>query len=306
MKNTFLKLHLAVLIGSATGLFGKLISLHALPLSFWRTTIATVAIAIILLFKKSIHKVSLIDFLKMATAGAFIALHWVFFYASIKASNISVGVICYSLLGFFTAFLEPIINKKPFSYRDFFYSLLTVAGILLIFQLDTQFRLGIVLGVISTFLASFYSIISKKLDAQKICPSSSLLMYELTGGTFVLLLVCFVYGYWHPEITFIPDNLTDITMLLLLALICTAFMYFLILQVLKNVSAFTVGLTYNLEPVYSIIFAILFFGESKKLGFAFYSGLTLIILSVGLQTLDLLRKEKNTSQTVTKKLNHYD
>lgn len=291
MKNTFLKLHLAVLIGSATGLFGKLISLHALPLSFWRTTIATVAIVIILLFKKSIHKISLTDFLKMATAGAFIALHWVFFYASIKASNISVGVICYSLLGFFTAFLEPIINKKPFSYRDFFYSLLTVAGILLIFQLDTQFRLGIVLGVISTFLASFYSIISKKLDEQKICPSSSLLMHELAGGTFVLILVCLGYGYWHPEITFIPDNLTDIIMLFLLALICTAFMYFLILQVLKDVSAFTVGLTYNLEPVYSIIFAILFFGESKELGFSFYSGLTLIILSVGLQTLDVLRKK---------------
>ena len=292
MKSTFLKLHLAVLIGSATGLFGKLISMHALPLSFWRTAIAAIAIAVILFFRKSLHKVSLKDFLKMALAGGFIALHWVFFYASIKASNISIGVICYSLLGFFTAFLEPIINRKRFSFRDFFYSLLTVAGILLIFQLDTQFRLGIILGVISTFLASFYSIISKKLDAQKICPSSSLLMYELIAGTVVLLIVCLGYGYWHPEIPFIPDNLTDITMLFLLALVCTAFMYFLILQVLKNVSAFTVGLAYNLEPVYSITFAILFFGESKELGFAFYSGLTLIILSVGLQTLDVLRKGK--------------
>ena len=292
MKSTFLKLHLAVLIGSATGLFGKLISMHALPLSFWRTAIAAIAIAVILFFRKSLHKVSLKDFLKMALAGGFIALHWVFFYASIKASNISIGVICYSLLGFFTAFLEPIINRKRFSFRDFFYSLLTVAGILLIFQLDTKFRLGIILGVISTFLASFYSIISKRLDARKICPSSSLLMYELIAGTAVLLVVCLGYGYWHPEIPFIPDNLTDITMLFLLALVCTAFMYFLILQVLKNVSAFTVGLAYNLEPVYSIIFAILFFGESKELGFAFYSGLTLIILSVGLQTLDVLRKGK--------------
>lgn len=297
MKSTFLKLHLAVLIGSATGLFGKLISMHALPLSFWRTAIAAAVIAIILFFRKAIHKVNLKDFLKMAVAGAFIALHWVFFYASIKASNISVGVICYSLLGFFTAFLEPIINKKPFSYRDFFYSLLTVAGILLIFQLDTQFRLGIILGVISTFLASFYSIISKKLDARKICSSSSLLMHELTGGTVVLLAGCLGYGYWHQEITFIPDNLMDVTMLFLLALVCTAFMYFLILQVLKDVSAFTVGLTYNLEPVYSIIFAVLFFGESKELGIAFYSGLTLIILSVGLQTLDVIRKGKPARQT---------
>ena len=292
MKSTFLKLHLAVLIGSATGLFGKLISMHALPLSFWRTAIAAIAIAVILFFRKSLHKVSLKDFLKMALAGGFIALHWVFFYASIKASNISIGVICYSLLGFFTALLEPIINRKRFSFRDFFYSLLTVAGILLIFQLDTKFRLGIILGVISTFLASFYSIISKRLDAQKICPSSSLLMYELIAGTAVLLVVCLGYGHRHPEIPFIPDNLTDITMLFLLALVCTAFMYFLILQVLKDVSAFTVGLAYNLEPVYSIIFAILFFGESKELGFAFYSGLTLIILSVGLQTLDVLRKGK--------------
>ena len=292
MKSTFLKLHLAVLIGSATGLFGKLISMHALPLSFWRTAGAAALIAIILFFKKSLHKVDFKNFLKMAVAGGFLALHWVFFYASIKTSNISIGVICYSLLGFFTAFLEPVINRKRFSYRDFFYSLLTVAGILLIFQLDTRFRLGIILGVISTFLASFYSIISKRLDAQKICPSSSLLMHELAGGTIVLLCVCLGYGYLHPEINFIPDNLTDVTMLFLLALVCTAFMYFLILQVLKIVSAFTVGLAYNLEPVYSIIFAILFFGESKELGIAFYSGLTLIILSVGLQTLDVLRKGK--------------
>ena len=295
MKNTFLKLHLAVLIGSATGLFGKLISMHALPLSFWRTTGAAAIMVLILYFRKSIQKTGMEDFLKMAVAGGFIALHWVFFYASIKASNISIGVICYSLLGFFTAFLEPIINRKPFSYRDFFYSLLTVAGILLIFQLDTQFRLGIILGVISTFLASFYSIISKKLDAQKICPSSSLLMYEMIGGTAVLSVICLGYGYMHPEILFIPDNTTDAIMLFLLASICTALMYFLILQVLKEVSAFTVGLTYNLEPVYSIVFAILFFGESKELGIAFYAGLTLIILSVGLQTLDVLKNRKTQS-----------
>ena len=292
MKNTFLMLHLAVLIGSATGLFGKLISMHALPLSFWRTAGAAAIIAVILFFRKSLHKTGMKDFLKMAVAGAFLALHWVFFYASIKASNISVGVICYSLLGFFTAFLEPIINRKQFSYRDFFYSLLTVAGILLIFQLDTQFRLGIILGVISTFLASFYSIISKRLDARKICPSSSLLMYEMAGGTVVLFVVCLGYGCWHPEISFIPDNLTDVVMLFLLALVCTAFMYFLILRVLKDVSAFTVGLAYNLEPVYSIIFAILFFGESKELGIAFCGGLALIILSVGLQTWDVLKKRR--------------
>ena len=292
MKNTLLKLHLAVLIGSATGLFGKLISMHALPRSCWRTAGAAALIAVILFFKQSIEKISLKHFLEMSSAGAFIALHWVFFYASIKASNISIGVICYSLLGFFTSILEPLINKKKFSYRDFFYSLLTLIGILLIFQLDIKFRLGIILGIISTFLASFYSIISKRLDARQICSSSSLLLHEMIGGTVVLAIVCIGYGLIHPDITFIPDNITDVIMLFLLASVCTALMYFLILQVLKNVSAFTVGLTYNLEPVYSIIFAILFFGESNELGLGFYSGLMLIILSVGLQTLDVIRNKK--------------
>lgn len=292
MKKTFLMLHLAVLIGSATGLFGKLISMHALPLSFWRTAGAAVIIALILVCRKSVEKVSFKNILKMALAGGTIALHWVFFYASIKASNISIGVICYSLLGFFTAFLEPLINGRKFSVKDFLFSLLTVAGILLIFQLDIQFRTGIILGVISTFLASFFSIISKKLDAQKICSSSNMLMYEMIGGTVVLTAVCIVFSKFHPEVPFIPDNAQDIICLFLLSAVCTALMYFMILQVLKQVTAFTVGLTYNLEPVYSIIFAILFFGESKELGLSFCAGISLVILSVGLQTWDVLRNRK--------------
>lgn len=298
MKKTFLMLHLAVLIGSATGLFGKLISMHALPLSFWRTAGAAVIIGLILICRRSVEKVGIGNVLKMAFAGGTIALHWVFFYASIKASNISIGVICYSLLGFFTAFLEPLINGKKFSYKDFFFSLLTVAGILLIFQLDIQFRTGIILGVISTFLASFFSIVSKKLDAQKICSSSNMLMYEMIGGTVVLAVVCAGYLQFHPEIPFLPDNPKDIICLFLLSAICTALMYYMIIQILKQVTAFTVGLTYNLEPVYSIIFAILFFGESKELGLSFCAGITLIMISVGLQTLDVLRNRKK-EQTQT-------
>ncbi len=115
----------------------------------------------------------------------------------------------------------------------------------------------------------------------------------MIGGTIILLIICIGYSSsLHPEILFIPNNLTDTTMLFLLTSICTALMYFLILQVLKEVSAFTVGLAYNLEPVYSIIFAILFFEESKELSTAFCVGLILIILSVGLQTLDVLKNKK--------------
>ncbi|MBK1442743.1 EamA family transporter, partial [Parapedobacter sp. ISTM3] len=87
----------------------------------------------------------------------------------------------------------------------------------------------------------------------------------------------------------IPD-FRDSSYLLMLALFCTVLVYVFLTEAFKKISAFTANLSMNLEPVYAIIVAFLFFGESKEVNFSFYIGLVFVISSVVLQTF-IINKE---------------
>lgn len=287
MKEAFIKLHISILLAGLTGIFGKLISLNAGLLVWYRMMFASLLFWIILGLSKKLIKVPVREVLRISGIGMLLGLHWVFFYGSIKAANISIGVICFSLVGFFTAFLEPLINKHKISLKEILFSLLTVAGIVMIFHFDTRYRLGIVLGVISSALAALFTITNKR--KSKNYPARTMLLYEMSGGFVGLSCLMPLYLHYFPAGNILPGN-DDFLYLLLLASACTIGLYLLQIQVLKKISAFTVNLSYNLEPVYSIILAMLFFHEAKELDFAFYAGLGMIILSVLLQTYDVLRK----------------
>lgn len=163
---------------------------------------------------------------------------------------------------------------------------MTVCGIVLIFQFDTRYRTGIIIGVISSALAALFTITNKKVGVRH--ASSMMLFYEMIGGFLGLTCLLPFYLHFFPVETILP-GMTNFLYLLLLSLVCTIGLYLLQIQVLKQVSAFTVNLSYNLEPVYSIILAMLFFGEAKELNLAFYAGLGLILLSVLLQTREATR-----------------
>lgn len=288
MRSTFLKLHVSILLAGFTGLFGKLISLNEGLLVSYRMFFAALLLYIILLFQKKLPHISGNEIGKIAGTGCLLALHWVFFYASIKQSNVSIGVICFSLVGFFTALLEPLIYQRRVSVRELLFSLVTVGGILLIFRFDVHHRTGILLGVVSSALAALFTIVNKKVGAGH--NSSTMLLYEMAGGCLFLICLMPVYLWFFPVESIIPD-LPDLGWLLALAFFCTIGLYLLQIEVLKKISAFTVNLSYNLEPVYSIILAMLFFGEARQLTWAFYVGLALILLSVLLQTSFVIKKK---------------
>ena len=170
------------------------------------------------------------------------------------------------------------------------FSLLTLAGILLIFHFDTHFRLGIGMGIISSALAALFTITTKRVGVRH--QASTMLLYEMIGGCIWLTCCMPVYLHFFPVESVLPVA-SDLLYLLLLASVCTIGLYLLQIIVLQTVSAFTVNLSYNLEPVYSIILAILFFGEAKELNTAFYTGLSIIILSVVMQTLCVVRERKS-------------
>ncbi len=291
MKEAFIKLHIAVLIAGSTGLFGKLITLGEFPLTFYRVTFAAIMFWIFMTFTGKVHRLPFHQMLRMGGVGLLLALHWVFFYGSIKYSNISIGVVCFSLVGFFTAIFEPIILRRRFSLKELLFSLLTVLGILLIFHFDSRYRFGIVLGIISSALNSLFTITNKMTSAKTGHSASTILLYAMTGGAIgMMVLLPFFVGAF-PEVRLLP-TMVDFLWLLALSSVSTLLLYLLQIQTLKVISAFTVSLTFNLEPIYSIIMAMLFFGEAKQLGLSFYAGLFLIFLSVALQTLSVARDTK--------------
>ncbi|MDL2278165.1 DMT family transporter [Parabacteroides sp. OttesenSCG-928-G07] len=282
MKNkVFLQLHLSILLAGFTGIFGKLITLNEGLLVCYRMLFTVLLLYPILKLRHRLTSVSLSDGIKISGAGLLLGLHWVFFYGSIKAANVSIGVVCFSLIGFFTAILEPILLRRRFSIIELLYSFITVIGILLIFNFDTRYRTGIILGVISTVLCALFTITNKKIGERH--SSSTILFYEMIGGFAGLLCLLPLYLHYVPSSSMLPVGM-DWLWLLLLSSFCTIGLYLLQIEALRSISAFTLNLSYNLEPVYSILLAMLLFGEAAELNWAFYAGIALIILSVLLQT----------------------
>ena len=293
LKNDYLKLHISVLLAGFTGIFGKLITLNEGLLVWFRLLISFIMFYVILFFANKLPEESFKDALKISCLGMLLGLHFLFFYASIKYSNVSVGVVCYSLEGFFTAIFEPLINKKPFSLKEICFSIIAVFGIALIFHIDTHFQTGIVLGILSAAMFSIFTIFNKMLEVGK--SSKSMLFYELLGGTVFISLILPFYLKLN-SLHFTLPNISDLSYLLILAFFCTIGLYILHIQVLKTISAFTVSLSGNLEPVYGILLAIMFLGEAKELSFVFYIGMLLILLSVFLQSISAINSQKELAE----------
>lgn len=295
MKEFFIKLHVSVILAGFTGVLGRLISLHEFPLTFLRVLFACIVIWIMALVRADRTMPRRNHIPSLLFVGALLGMHWLFFYASIKASNVSIGVVCYSLVGFYSAVLEPLINRHRFSVRELLLSLITLAGVALIFGFDIQFRTGIILGAISSLLASLFTIYNKRVGDLTQYPSPLMLRWELLGAFAVLTVAIPVY-FGIYEISPVVPTISDLCWLLVLASFCTVGLQLLQIQVLKKVSAFTVNLTYNLEPVYSILLAIIFFNESAEMTPAFLAGLSMIILSVALQTLSTYRERQSLAE----------
>jgi len=288
MKRSYLLLHTGVLFLGFSGVFGKLISLNEGLLTWYRVLFSSIILFFVLKLFKISNDISFREKLYIAKIGTLITLSWVLFYASIKYSNISIGVVCFCVASFFTAVLEPIINKKRFKRSELLLSALTIIGIGLIFKFDTSYRLGIVLGVVSPLFTSLYTIYNERLA--KKYDSKLINYYQMIGGTIGLGILLPVYLHFFPTENIIPDW-KDTFCLFLLALFCTVGVYVTFTEILKKVSAFTVNLSLNLEPIYAIIIAFLFFDESKEVNFSFYIGLFFVMLSVVLQTLISVRKK---------------
>lgn len=290
MKKAFIQLHVAIFLAGFTGVLGRLITINEGLLVWYRMFFAALFLFILSFFSRRIKLLPWRQALPLIGIGSIVALHWVFFYGSVKYANVSVSLVCFSTMGFFSAFLDPLISKRKMDLLEILLGVMVMLGVYLIFHFDQGYRWGILYGIISSILAAIFTILNKKFvdkhDAQVIT------FYELGGGWLSLNLILPFYLQFVEYSSFVP-SFSDFLWLLVLSLLCTVLAFNLSIKALKKISPFTVNLSYNLEPVYGILLAFVIYQEHLELGLSFYAGLFIIFLTVVLQSLRVWKTKAN-------------
>lgn len=268
-------LHLTVFVWGFTGILGALISIPAVQLVWYRVLIAFITLLVYFLIARISFRVSGPVFLKLFFTGAIVGLHWILFFQSIKSSTVSVTLVCLSSLTLFTAILEPLFKKQQISKLEILTGLIIIAGIYLIFRFESQYTAGIIYGLLSALCASIFSIINSKQIQNRPAPIIS--FYELVGAFCWISIFLLISS--TPAAS-IAVNFEDLMYLFVLGTVCTSLAYVAGVAVMKELSAFRVALITNLEPVYGIILAFIFFGQREQMTAGFYAGAIIILGSI--------------------------
>lgn len=271
-----LLLHGIVFIWGFTAIIGKLISLEALALVWFRMLFAVFFIWGYIAYKGIEWRYSRKQIAVFLLAGTVIALHWFTFFKAIKVSNVSVTLACLSTGAFFTSLIEPMVSRKKIVGYEIVFGLLVVGGLALIFNVETQYVEGIVLALVSAFLSATFAIINAKLVIKH--EPVVLSLFELIGGVLFFTLLLAYSGSFSTA--FFQLSASDLVYLLLLSSVCTAFAMIASTALLRVLDAYTVMLTINLEPVYGILLAMLLFDQSEAMSGTFYLGAFVILLTV--------------------------
>lgn len=273
---SYLHLHIIVFIWGFTAILGKLISLEALDLVWYRMLFASVIMTFVVLLSKEKVKVPFNVLIGFIVSGIIIAAHWLTFYQAIKVSNVSITLACLSTGAFFASILEPIFYKRKVIWYELLFGVIVVIGLGIIFNVETKYTTGIYLAVTSAFLSALFSVINGKY-AKEYNPNI-ISLYELSSGVFFISIYLFFAGSFTPA--FFAISVNDLIWLFLLSSICTAYAFSASVKVMKFLSPFTVMLTINLEPIYGIILALLIFDDTEEMTPLFYVGALIILATV--------------------------
>ena len=299
LKN-YLLLHLIVFIWGFTAILGALITLDAIPLVWFRMGLAVLFIIIYFLITKKSFRVDKKGVLKFIFTGIIIALHWVFFFKAIKVSNVSIALVTMSTGAFFTSLIEPFLFKRRIKSVEILLGLLVIAGLYIIFNFETQYKLGIVYALISSFLGSLFAVLNGLFIKEY--SANSISLYQLFFG--VLFITIYLLCTNSFSIAFFQLSSSDWFYLIILSSICTAYAFIASVKVMEYLSPYTVMLTINLEPIYAIILALFIFGDKEKMNPEFYYGAFIVLFVVllnGIIKNKAIIKKKISEKAVRKK-----
>jgi drug/metabolite transporter (DMT)-like permease len=275
-SRAWIQIHVCVVLWGFTAILGKLITLPALPLVWWRMLLVAAALLLWPPFWQGVRRMPPWLVATHLGIGALVTLHWVTFYGSIKMSNASIGATCMALSPVFTALIEPVLARRPFVLTELLLSVAVLPGVALVVGgTPAGMRAGIAVGVFSAFVVGIFSSLNKRF----IGASPALAVTGLQMGTGALLLPLVGWGLPNDTVLVAPD-LRDGALLLALSMACTLLPYSLALVALRHLSAFATTLAVNLEPVYAIVLAVLLLGEQRDLTPGFYFGVALIMAVV--------------------------
>jgi drug/metabolite transporter (DMT)-like permease len=275
-----IQMHISILLWGATAVLGRGITLGEGMLVWYRMIITSCSLFIFIRLTQKTLRVPRTTLLKLAGIGVLLMIHWLFFYGAVKYSNVSITLSLFSSTTLFTALIEPVITEKKFNRAELLFSLMAMAGVCIIFYTDTnQYGIGIFLALMAAFVGAFFNILNR--NVVKTVSSEVVSFYEILCGLIALTLFLPLYLHVFKVQKLWPTN-TDWLLLAILAIMCTHVTLVLSLNALRHLSAFTLNLAINLEPVYGIALAFAIFGENKQMGRGFFAGTVLILASVAL------------------------
>lgn len=291
LKN-YLLLHLIVFIWGFTAILGKLISIDAIPLVWYRMWIAVGFIVVYFLLKRISFRITPKAGFQFLISGIIIAVHWITFFKAIKVSNVSVALVTMSTGAFFAALIEPLFFKRKINFIEILLGLLVILGLYIIFNFESQYTWGIIYALISASLSALFSVLNglyvKKYEHNLIS------LYQLLFGVLAVTVYLAIRGEFTSD--FFQITTSDWLYLLLLGSICTAYAFISSVKVMKFLTPYTVMLTINLEPVYAIILALIIFKEKEQMNIEFYYGAFIVLFVV------VLNGVIKNSSTLKKKL----
>lgn len=298
----YLELHFIVFLWGFTAILGKLISIPAVELVFLRTLIAASALALILYFKKISFQIGRQQIIKIIGVGFLISAHWILFFASARISSVAICLAGMSTVSLWTAVLEPVFTSKKMKAHEIFMSFIIILGLYLIFRFEINHLSGIIMAVLSAMLSAVFTIINARLVKQH--RPLVISCYELAGACLATTLFFPFYALYLTDSGTLNFSLTwlDGVWLLLLAVVCTVYPFTSSVRLMQRISAFTVNLSVNLEPVYGIVFALFIFKEDEHMSTGFYLGAAIILFSVFSHALIegyLNRRQKLTTAPAT-------
>ena len=275
----YFALHFCVFLWGFTAILGKLITLPTLPLVWWRVLLCSITLWF-LLPKTTLRQLSKRVFWQMLGIGGLVGLHWMCFYGAIKLSNASIAVASMAMTSFFAALLEPLLFRQTVRWYELALGILILPGMVLVVgHIDLTMRAGFAVGIVGALLAAAFTALNKRLIDKSAPPALAISFVELFGALVICSLVLPFVMSTTPDLRIMPEG-WDWLWMFILAWVCTILPYYLSLQAMRYITAFATNLTINLEPVYGVVLAGLFFQEHKDLDPGFYLGVGIILVAV--------------------------
>ena len=276
------QIHLCVALWGFTAILGKLISLPALPLVWWRMGLVVLALMLVPRVWRGLRALTPRLLLAYSGIGVLVSLHWLTFYGAIKLANASVAATCMALATVFVALIEPKLAGRRFSARELALGVLVLPGVALVVGgVSADMRLGIAVGALSALFVAVFGSLNKRLVEH--ADPLTVTAVELGAGTIALTLLAPLMPQLFPAFAgplLVLPSASDALWLALLAGACTLFPFALSLVALRHISAFSAQMAVNLEPVYAIILAMLLLGEQHELTPMFYAGVAVLLVAV--------------------------